>query len=526
MNEQENENIENTADAENLIISEEEIEETESPKSKPFYAQKPFLITATVLGVILLGVAGLFIWRSSNSEEGRAVPAPRNVSFGNDESGDSDANTLTEKTLTIPPEQIENIKIETAIVGETLSNEVAGATSTGVVRANDYAETPAISLVGGVIRNVSAQLGEVVRQGETVATIYSDELAQTQSGYLSMLAELNEAEKRYKRAQELTDVSPEARTELDRAQAAYTIAEAEHSNHFKEFQRTYNLFEIGAASRSALDAARTMHESSQARLDEATARLERAKKLLKINPERRNEIDRTQAQLRSMQAKTEAERQKLLVLGLSDGRVNQIKTSRKISSDLPITSPVAGTVTERMVNNGEIVEANKELFKITNLGTIWVIAEVYENDLAQIRTGTGATVTSNAFPGQVFRGQVTYIDPNFNETTRTAQVRVELANPNSIFKIGQYVNVAFGALGTAERTAPVVPSAAIQTIGNKSVVFLVTDKSNVFTVRQVNLGTEKDNSFVVLGGVNVNDKVVTNGSFLLRAELVKQNSEF
>lgn len=526
MKEQENEKINDKSEAENLPTYENEVEEAELPKTKPFYTQKPFIITAVILGVILLGVVGILIWRISNSEEGRAVPAPRTVNFGNDETGETDVNVLTEKTLTIPPEQLENIEIETAVVGETLSGEVAGATSTGVVRANDYAETPAISLVGGVVRNVSAQLGEFVRQGETIATIYSDQLAAAQSDYLSMLAELNEFENRYKRALQLSDVSQEARTELDRADAELKIAQAKLTEEKSDFERTQKLVNIGADSRQNLENATTELKTAQANLAAAKERFERAKRLLKINPERQNEIDSARSQVQQIQAKAEAERQKLLVLGVSPNRINQIKNTRKISSDLPITSPVSGTVTERMVNSGEIVEANKELFKITNLGTIWVIAEVYEKDLAQIRTGTGATVTSNAFPGQVFRGQVTYIDPNLNESTRTAQVRVELANPNSMFKVGQYVNIAFGALGMAERTAPVVPSSAVQTINNKSVVFLTTDQPNVFTVRQVSLGTEKDNSFVVLGGVNVGDKVVTNGSFLLRAEWVKQNAEF
>ncbi|MBA4182693.1 MAG: efflux RND transporter periplasmic adaptor subunit [Acidobacteria bacterium] len=190
---------------------------------------------------------------------------------------------------------------------------------------------------------------------------------------------------------------------------------------------------------------------------------------------------------------------------------------------MPITSPVSGTVTMRQINSGEVVAANKELFKITNLRTVWVIAEVYEKDLGKIRTGSSATVTSDAFPGRVFRGQVTYIDPNFNQTTRTAQARVELENPNQIFKVGQYVNVAFGSLGTAERTAPVIPSSAVQTVNNQKVVFLTTDKPGVFVMRQIRLGAETESRYVVLEGVNVGDKIVTSGSFLLRAEWLKQH---
>ena len=488
-------------------------------------AAQPRFIALAILVVALVIFGIIYLLSNRNSQEGKVVPAPRTVGFGQNETDGETSNFTEEKTLTLAPEQIEQIKLETQTVGETLSSETAGATSTGVVQANAYAETPVISLVGGVVRNVSAQLGEFVRKGETIAVVYSDELASVESNYLAMIAEADEARKRYQRALELSDVSQEARTELDQATAAVEIAEAEHTEHLSHYKRTEKLVEIGAASREEFEMVRAKHETAQAKLVEAEKRLERARKLLKINPERRNEIDRTLAQLTTTDAKADAERQKLLVLGLSPQKINQIKQTRRIGSDLPINSPVSGTVTMREVNSGEVISANQELFKVTNLGTVWVIAEVYEKDLSRIRTGSGASVTSDAYPGRVFRGQVTYIDPNIKPETRTAQVRIELENPGQIFKIGMYVNVAFGSLGMAERTAPVVPSSAVQMINNKQVVFVTTEKPNVFVLRQVNLGTETDGGFVVLDGINVGDKVVTNGSFLLRAEWQKLHPE-
>ncbi|MDQ2746753.1 MAG: efflux RND transporter periplasmic adaptor subunit [Acidobacteriota bacterium] len=509
---------------ENEIVSEaavvEEIKRTDFRRR----LAQPRFIALSILGLVLVIFAVIYLISKRNSQEGQPVPAPRTVSFGQtDANADGTADLSKEQTLTIPPEQIEQIKVEIETVGETLSSEVAGAASTGVVQANQYAETPVISLVGGVVRNVSAELGEYVRKGETVAVVFSDELAKSQSNYLAMVAESDEAGKRYNRALELSDVSQESRTELDRATAAFEIARAENKEQLSNYKRTEKLLEIGAASRQEFETVRAKYETAQAKLDEAKKRLERADQLLKINPERKNEIDRSLTQLRTMEAKTDAERQNLLVLGLSPEKINQIKQTRRVSSDLPIQSPVSGTVTMREVNSGEVVAANKELFKVTDLGTVWVIAEVYEKDLPKIRTGSGATVTSDAFPGRVFRGQVTYIDPNFNPTTRTAQARVELENPNQIFKVGQYVNVAFGSLGMAERTAPVVPSAAVQTINNQKVVFLTTDKPGIFVMRQIRLGAETENRYVVLEGVNVGDKIVASGSFLLRAEWIKQH---
>ena len=524
----ESDHLTNTETAEAETIPPER-EQTQTEKRRADFWRRmaqPRYIALAIITLVLAIFAVIYLISVRNSEEGKAVPAPRTVGFGQNGGDTETANLPEEETLTLDPEQIKQIKLETAVVGETLSNEVTGAASTGVVQANDYAETPVYSLVGGVIRNVLVQLGDFVRQGETIAVVYSDELAAAQSSFLAMNAEADEARKRYNRALELSDVSQESRTEFDRAEAELKIAEAKLTEEKSDFERTRKLAAIGAASRQDLEVTTTELKTAEANTEAARERLERARKLLKINPERKNEIDRTLAQLRSAEAKTDAERQKLLVLGLSPQKINQVQATRRVGSELPITSPVSGTVTERDVNSGEVIMANKELFKITNLGTIWVIAEVYEQDLVRIRTGSGASVTSNAYPGRVFRGQVTYIDPNIKVETRTAQVRVVVENPGQILKIGMYVNVAFGALGMAERTVPVVPSSAVQTINNRPVVFLATGEPNVFTLRQVRLGAETGGRYVVLEGVNVGDKVVTNGSFLLRAEWLKRKSGF
>lgn len=507
------------------VVSETEISqaEKESKRTKFRRLAQPRFIALAILGLVLVFFFVLYLI-SNRSREGQVMPAPRSVNFGQNDTGTS--NLSEEETLTLAPEQVEQIRLETAVVGETFSAEISGATSTGVVQANAYQATPVISLVGGVARQVNARLGEFVRRGETVAVIYSDRLAEAQSNYLAMAAEADEARKRYNRALELSNVSQEARTELDQAEAALKIAEAKLTEEKSNFERTQKLAAIGAASRQELEEATTELKTAQANAEAARERIARARRLLRINPERKNEIDRALAQLQAAEAKTEAERQRLLVLGLSPQKVSQIRNTRRVSSELPVTTPVAGTVTARMVNQNEIVEANKELFQVTNLATVWVIAEVYEKDLSRIRVGSGASVTTEAYPGRVFRGQVTYIDPNLKPETRTAQVRIELENPGQILKIGMYVNVAFGSFGMAERTAPVVPSSAVQMINDRQTVFLATDQANVFLVRQVRLGEETGGGFVVLEGINVGDRVVTNGSFLLRAELLKQKTGF
>src|SRR2546429_5836963 len=335
------------------------------------------------------------------------------------------------------------LKIET--VGERPSSEAVGQMATGVVQANTYKETPVVSLVGGIVRSVGAELGQNVKRGQRLAVVFSNELADAQSRYLTAVATLDE--------------------------------------HHRHHLRTIKLVEIGAASRQDLEMATSQYREAESNV----------------------------ANLR----------QKLLLLGMTAQRIESLISTSQINSEFLVPSPSSGTVTSRTVNPGEVIEANKELMRVTDLSTVWVVGQVYEKDLATVRVGSGANITSDAYPGRVFRGRVSYVDPKIDPATRTAQVRIELNNPGQILKIGMYVNVAFGALGNAEKTTPAIPKDAVQTIGNQQYVFLSTDKSNEFVLRPVRLGPESNGFYPVLEGLSAAERIVIEGSFLLRAEWLK-----
>src|SRR6266849_5275257 len=179
-----------------------------------------------------------------------------------------------------------------------------------------------------------------------------------------------------------------------------------------------------------------------------------------------------------------------MLLGMSSPRIDALDSTSQISSEVTVASPSSGTITSRSVNPGQVIEANKELMRVTDLSTVWVVAQLYEKDLATIRVGSGANITSDAYPGRVFRGRISYVDPKVDPATRTAQVRIELGNPGQVFKIGMYVNVAFATLGASEKTMPVVPKDAVQNIGNQQTVFVATDKPTEFAIRPVRVGPE------------------------------------
>jgi RND family efflux transporter MFP subunit len=483
----------------------------------------PVYIALSVIGVVLLGAILIWFFRSREGGAGQLVPAPRTVSFEPNGGNEQSSPTNEEQIITIAAEQVERggIKIET--VGETLSQEAVQTSATGIVQPDAYAETPVISLVGGVVRSVPAQLGENVQKGQTVAVIFSDELSSAQSRYLTLQTEAQVARQTAERSAKLLKINPASRSDLDQAQAKLKSDEAALDEMRRRYNRTVKLVEIGAASREELEQDRTKLKTAEAESEQSRKQFERATEVARLAPASNSDFEQAAVKLRTAESELSAARQKLIVLGLSQQRVDALRFPSQINSELTVAAPVSGTVTARTVNQNEVVEANKELMRVTNLSTVWVIAQIYEKDLGRIRTGSGASVTTDAYPDRVFRGQVTYIDPNINQETRTAQARVELENAGQILKIGQYVNVAFGSLGTAEKTSPVVPTVAVQNINNRQTVFVATDQPNVFAVRFVRLAAEVNGQYIVLEGLNVGDKIVTSGSFLLRAEWLKQH---
>ena len=408
--------------------------------------------TAIVAIVAVVAIAGVLIlgwvfWRSGSSGAGRPVPAPRDISLGQPDAGTPAAPAET--TLTLAPEMVDRAGIKIEAVGEQLMGDnTGGQIATGVVRENAYRTTPVVSLVGGIVRRVNVELGANVRRGQSLAVVFSNELAMAQSSYL--------------------------------------VARADLEEHHKHHVRTTRLLEIGAVSREELEQATT--------------------------------------KLKTAEAEVASQRQKLLLLGLSRQQVSGLKSSSQITSEVSLPAPVTGSVIVRSANPGEVVEANKEILRIADLSSVWVVAQVYEKDLGRIRIGSGASITAEAYPGRIFRGQVSYVDPTLDTATRTGQVRVELANPGQQLKIGMYVNVAFATVSGPTSTVPTVARAAVQNINNQQVVFVATKQPNVFVMRPVRLGPEVNGRYPVVEGLAVGESIVTEGSFLLRAEYLKSGA--
>ena len=144
-----------------------------------------------IIAVLVIGALGF--WFLRGRETGQVVQPPRTVTFG-DNSGGQTADTTGEQTITIAPDQVDKIGLKVETVGETLSSEAMSVAATGVIQPNAYRESPVISLLGGVLRRVTGELGQNVARGQTLAVIFSDELAASQSRYLALQTDAQAAQ--------------------------------------------------------------------------------------------------------------------------------------------------------------------------------------------------------------------------------------------------------------------------------------------------------------------------------------------
>jgi multidrug efflux pump subunit AcrA (membrane-fusion protein) len=207
---------------------------------------------------------------------------------------------------------------------------------------------------------------------------------------------------------------------------------------------------------------------------------------------------------------------KLKYFDVPDDQIAEIEKSGLAKKALRINSPRDGIVTEKMVVEGQMVDAGMKLYRLADLGTVWVQSQIYEQDLPFIQLGQEATVSFSYLQDRKFRGRVTYLYPTIDDKTRTARVRMEFHNPGYFLKPGMFATVELTADLSA--SAVLVPDMAVLRSGEKNTVFVAL-KGGTFEPRVVTLGPRaEDSSYQVLSGLSEGDRVVTSGQFMLDSE--------
>jgi len=265
--------------------------------------------------------------------------------------------------------------------------------------------------------------------------------------------------------------------------------------------------------------AKAAYFKARAELEVAKANLRRKKRLFEeqIIPEK--DLLAAEAQFTSAQTEADAAEKALHVIGFTEEEVASLSESHDLTAVMPIVAPIAGTVVDRQAVLGAQAEPSSNLFKIVDLSTLWVDADVYEKDLDKVRPGQRVEISVIAYPDETFSGRVSYLGDTLDEETRTTVVRTVVQNRENKLKPGMFATVRI--ITTAKAAAMILPEGAVVQEGGKSMV--VVEEANHYRLREVQVGLTSDGMTEVVSGLNYGDRVVTAGHRQIVAQLMGSN---
>ena len=338
-------------------------------------------------------------------------------------------------------------------------------TVTGVITSVPSREVHLRPLADGVVRQVYVSLGDRVSAGQALVEYDNVALGDHIGEYRSAIAALGEA----------------------------GVAVNVQENSYK---RAEQLIDLEAISQSTL-------ESRRAELEQARAARLRA----------RSDAGRIEERLRRF-GLSDDDIHDLILFGTADGTERTPHSGHDLSLNV-IRSPFDGVVTDYSVALGDYVSTDRELLTITDISTVWVLADVYAYDIGRLPAEADVSIRVDAYPDRVFQGRSTYISDTIELSTRAAHVRCVVQNPDAALKIGMFASVTIPT--TDKISSLAAPIGAVQHIDGQSVVFERTS-ANTFARRDVVLGSVAAGMVALMGDIEAGHEIVSDGSFYLKTE--------
>ena len=334
----------------------------------------------------------------------------------------------------------------------------------GRVTVNQNATARVGSFTEGIVVGCCESVGSDVEKGQVLARLHSHEIHDAEASYW------------------------ESRAELERRQTELQFAE-------KFYKRASRLYELKAGSLQ--------------KMQEAEAKFRGAETLLKIA---RAGVERADNHLRYLGLTPEQ------LPEAADEHAAEGQGAHEEAHLIEVRSPVAGTIVERTVSTGAVVTPSDSLYVISDLRSLWVIAQVPEQHLSLLRSGLTVEVSVRAYPDKTFPARITTIGDALDPETRTVEVRCELNNPGRQLKTEMFATLTIHTGGSRE--AVVAPLEALQNVDGEEVLF-VPEGEYSFRARRVRVGRHSGSVVEIVSGLQAGEKVVVAGAFHLKSELLK-----
>jgi cobalt-zinc-cadmium efflux system membrane fusion protein len=271
---------------------------------------------------------------------------------------------------------------------------------------------------------------------------------------------------------------------------------------------------LAELSSTELSATQLEFLKSLSRQQLAERSVQRAKQLVEADVIGQAELLRRENELAQAQADLSAARNQLAVLGVSRPSIARLAQTRTVSSESTVVASLDGTVIERHATLGQVVQPADTLFMVADLSSVWLVADVPEQNAGLMREGETVEAEVAALPGRLLKGSVSFVAATVNPDTRTVRVRMDLPNPDREYKPAMLATVSIRGKPVRKRT---VPAASVVREDNHDYVFVATGPGR-FQLRRVALGGEYGGQRELVGGLGDEDKIVVDGAFHLNNE--------
>lgn len=438
-----------------------------------------------------------------------------------------DEKSGEENVVTLDRGQISaaGIKTETA----TIVNIGIELQLTGEIGFDETRTAHIVPRVSGTMRKVRVNLGDAVRAGEALAVIESSELGEAKSDYLEKKQGLDQARFDMERTRTIRDNAVKMIDFLNTHPSLPELGKMGALDLGQNRQALVASYSDLVFARAAYQREKELYGkkiSSGEEYQEAENNFKKAEAVFtaardEISYEVERAFQEKKRAVRSAELALGAAERNLHLLGLDQYAIHAIAERNGNHESLAlytVTAPFSGTIVEKHAAVGEQVGEDRDLFTIADIETVWVIASVYEKDIASIREGQSATVTVKARPGRQFDGTVKWIGDTIEQRSRTLKIRIEVHNGGQLLKPGMFARIAL-KVGSGKK-ALVVPSSSIQQSKGENIVFVALGQGK-FEKREVRTGMRSSSGVEILSGLRDGDRVVTSGNFILKSELEK-----
>lgn len=426
--------------------------------------------------------------------------------------GGNGQSSKKEATLNGSRSLIEDVHIRTESVQKRPLTDSLHVT--GQVLPEIGKEVSLTNRVTGRVVSILVAPGQHVAVGQVLALIDSQQISDLQAELIEAHSKLDIAKAHEERERQIYGEQLKRPKALIEARARFDEAKVQSDLTERELKRVEQLHKERIAAAKDLLAAQASYAKSQSIHRQTKADLEREEGLYENKAMMKRDLQVVQAETRRAQQHLNTLRQRLVFLGMTPSKVDHVIATGQIIGTIPIIAPLAGIVTQQDVALGEIVDPGKQAFRITDLSTVAISADIPDMQLPKLKIGMQVKARINGYPDQTFTGTINYIGTHVNPETRTAPIRARLVNTDMKLRASLFADTE---IELPPHMVLTCPKEAIQERNGKKVVYLAVQQK--FREQPVQVGRSNEKYYEVISGLDEGDQVVTAGSLLLKAQV-------